>query len=536
MRPMPGTRLGNRYTLTERIAIGGMGEVWKGKDDVLGRPVAAKILKEEYLGEPSFLERFRAEARTMGSVTHPGIASVYDYGEEDQSPYLVMEFVPGEPLSALMEREGTLGVDRTLDLIAQCSTALYAAHQAGVVHRDVKPGNILVTPEGVAKLTDFGIARMADQAPLTKTGQVMGTAQYLAPEQATGKPSTPASDMYALGVIAYEALAGSRPFQGDSQIAIAMAQVNEKHPPLPESVPEPVRRLVDCLLQKRPASRPATAKALADAAAALRRGDTAAAETAVPQMSPGWEARDAVTRAFRGDEATQVQPTQAYAAGAATQRMGTNTPAYGVPATGMYQASDMYDDPDGDLAEEDEQKGRGGKIAAIVIAVLLVLGLIGTLVYFAFFAGGDPEEEPTAPETVETTPAEVEIDPDDYIGLTESSATSSLENLGLVVNVVEVEDDARAGLVTGVRAGNNGYVFQEGDQITIEVSTGPAQTEAPEPTEEPTPEPTTPPTTQPTTPPTTQPTTPSPEPTTEPAGDNGNDDDAGLGGGEGEAR
>jgi len=282
MRPTSGLTFGGRYQLSSRIAIGGMGEVWQATDLVIGRVVAIKILKDEYLGDPGFLERFRAEARHAALVNHEGIANVFDYGEEDGSAFLVMELVPGEALSAILERERVLATDRVLDIVAQTATALQAAHAAGLVHRDIKPGNLLITPEGRVKITDFGIARIADQVPLTATGQVMGTVQYLSPEQASGHPASPTTDIYSLGIVAYEALAGKRPFTGESQVAIAMAQINESPPELPVTVAEPVRNLVYSCLAKRPADRPASAAHLARAATALRRGDVAAAAAAVP--------------------------------------------------------------------------------------------------------------------------------------------------------------------------------------------------------------------------------------------------------------
>ena len=284
MRPSADITLGGRYTLTERIAIGGMGEVWKARDKVLGRTVAVKILKEEYTGDPGFLERFRAEARHTALLNHPGVANMFDYGEEDNSAYLVMELVPGEPLSSIIERDGTLPPDRILNFIAQTARALAAAHAQGLVHRDVKPGNLMITPDDRVKVTDFGIARLANQVPLTATGQVMGTAQYLAPEQATGQPATPSSDMYSLGIIGYECLVGHRPFTGESQIAIALAQVNDPPPPLPESIPAPARALIMCLLAKDPAERPKDATALASAIDAIRRRDIPAAIKAVPTL------------------------------------------------------------------------------------------------------------------------------------------------------------------------------------------------------------------------------------------------------------
>src|SRR5690606_2463531 len=179
--PIAGLTFGGRYQLTRRIAIGGMGEVWEASDLVIGRNVALKILKDEYMSDPTFLERFRAEARHAALVNHEGIASVYDYGEEEGSAYLVMEQVPGESLSTILERDKVLPTDQVLDIVAQTAAALQAAHSVGLVHRDIKPGNLLITPDRRVKITDFGIARIADQVPLTATGQVMGTVQYLSP-------------------------------------------------------------------------------------------------------------------------------------------------------------------------------------------------------------------------------------------------------------------------------------------------------------------------------------------------------------------
>src|SRR5690554_1404372 len=284
MRPTSGLTFGGRYQLSSRVAIGGMGEVWQATDLVIGRTVAIKILKDEYLGDPGFLERFRAEARHAALVNHEGIANVFDYGEEDGSAYLVMELVPGEALSTVLERERILPTDQVLDIVSQTAAALQAAHSVGLVHRDIKPGNLLITPDRRVKITDFGIARIADQVPLTATGQVMGTVQYLSPEQASGKPATPSTDIYSLGIVAYEGLAGHRPFTGESQVAIAMSQINDAPPPLANSIVEPVRNLVMSCLAKAPDERPASAAHPARAARALRRGDVVAASASVPQV------------------------------------------------------------------------------------------------------------------------------------------------------------------------------------------------------------------------------------------------------------
>lgn len=269
MKPEEGQLYGDRYRLISRIAVGGMGEVWKAHDPIILRDVAIKILKPEYLGDPGFLERFRTEAKHAARVNHEGIANVYDYGEDSGSAFLVMELVPGDSLAKILEDQKILPANEVLDIVAQTARALYAAHQEGLVHRDVKPGNLLITPDGHVKITDFGIARVADQVSLTATGQVMGTVQYLAPEQATGKSATPSTDIYSLGIVAYEALAGKRPFTGDNQMMIAMSQIRDTPPALPESLDPAVSELIMDCLAKKAAMRPATALELAQRAEKL---------------------------------------------------------------------------------------------------------------------------------------------------------------------------------------------------------------------------------------------------------------------------
>ncbi len=288
MKPDVGQRYGNRYRLQLKIAVGGMGEVWQAEDELIERPVAIKILKEEYLGDPNFIARFRSEAKSAALVEHEGIAQVYDYGEDSGSAYLVMELVPGESLSKIVEREKQLSEERVLDIVAQTARALGAAHSRGLIHRDIKPGNLLITPEGRIKITDFGIDRVGDQVPLTKTGQVMGTVQYLAPEQATGKTATPATDIYSLGVVAYEALAGKRPFTGENQMAIAMAHINEMPPALPESIDPRIQNLILSCLAKKPNQRPESAISLAIRAEALLRekANPSAAGQRKPILAP----------------------------------------------------------------------------------------------------------------------------------------------------------------------------------------------------------------------------------------------------------
>ena len=375
MRPTQGVTFGGRYELVSRLAIGGMGEVWEATDHVIGRSVAIKILKDEYMGDPGFLERFRAEARHAALVNNEGIASVFDYGEENGSAFLVMELVPGEALSTIIEREGTLSVDKTLDIVGQTASALQAAHSAGLVHRDIKPGNLLITPDGRVKITDFGIARIADQVPLTATGQVMGTVQYLAPEQASGHAASPATDIYSLGIVAYECLAGKRPFTGESQVAIAMAQINEQPPPLPATIPEPVQNLVMAMIAKKPDERPASAAAVARACQALRRGDVAAAAAAVPAVATGAIVTDAATQLLGTTDAT----TRLMPAGAATGL----TPAAAAAAPAQRKTSPWT-----------------WPLVALIVILLLVIG--GTV--FAFLQPrGDAN--PTGSGSTSPTPS-----------------------------------------------------------------------------------------------------------------------------------
>ena len=267
--------LAGRYRLTDRIAAGGMGEVWRGEDVLLNRAVAVKLLPTGRAGDESFLARFRAEARYAASLSHPGIARVYDYGESAEfgGAYLIMELVKGEPLSAILARAGRLSPDATLDIVGQSARALDAAHQAGIVHRDIKPGNLLVAAGGTTKITDFGIAtavRAAQASHLTETGMVMGTAMYVSPEQATGAPVDASSDIYSLGVVAYECLAGHVPFTASEPLAIAYAHKHAPIPALPPDVPQPVADLVYDMLAKTPAGRPVSSRVVADRADMLR--------------------------------------------------------------------------------------------------------------------------------------------------------------------------------------------------------------------------------------------------------------------------
>ena len=263
-----------RYRLEGRIAAGGMGEVWKGTDVVLGRPVAVKLLRAGYAQDPGLLARFRSEARHAASLSHPGIAQVYDYGQAEP-PYLVMELVDGPSLAQVLGG-GPLDPGRAMDVVAQAAAGLDAAHRAGLVHRDIKPGNLLLGPGGQVKITDFGISRAAGSATVTGTGELLGTPAYLAPERLAGQVATPASDLYSLGVLAWECLAGTPPFTG-APVEVALAHRNRPLPPLPAAVPADVAALVGELTAGDPLARPRGAGEVASRAGRLRDAMTSRA-------------------------------------------------------------------------------------------------------------------------------------------------------------------------------------------------------------------------------------------------------------------
>jgi serine/threonine-protein kinase len=337
-----------------------------------------------------------------------------------------MELVPGEALSTVLERDGALSADKTLDIVAQTASALQAAHAAGLVHRDIKPGNLLITPDGRVKITDFGIARIADQVPLTATGQVMGTVQYLSPEQASGHPASPATDTYSLGIVAYECLAGKRPFTGESQVAIAMAQINEQPPPLPPTVPIPVQNLVMAMIAKKPSDRPSSSATVARAAQALRRGDLNSAAIAVPAIATGGIAGD--------DDATRMLTAS-----------GDDGATRILPTTAQLPTEDA-------AAEEKKKKKRSPwtwPLIALIALLVIVLG--GAL--WAMFANQNGDADPTGSPTTTTTPPEtptptptpevtrVNVTALNLIGMDCGTATSTLTDAGFNSEITCTERD-----------------------------------------------------------------------------------------------
>ncbi|GAA2464392.1 serine/threonine-protein kinase [Winogradskya humida] len=269
-----GSLLDNRYRLDDRIATGGMGDVWRGTDVVLGRTIAVKVLRTAMLTDPEFAARFYGEARMMAAFRHPGVVEVYDYsagneGDEEQCAYLVMAFVDGDPLSARLKDQGRIGVAETMSVVAQAAEALHAAHENGTVHRDVKPGNLIVKPNGTVILVDFGVARSAAVTSVTGLNAIVGTALYMAPEQVAKGNVSPATDIYALGAVAYHCISGVPPFDGDNALQVALRHLEDDPEPLPDTLAPPaVRELISRAMAKNPADRFQSAAEFAEAALA----------------------------------------------------------------------------------------------------------------------------------------------------------------------------------------------------------------------------------------------------------------------------
>src|SRR5918997_1086555 len=399
-----------------------MGQVWRGTDVLLGGPVAVKVLRSEYTGDPTFRARFRAEAQHAAGLSHPNIACVFDYGEEtardgtgETLAYLVMELVDGEPLSSLLRREAPLDAETTLSLLRQAAFGLAEAHRAGLVHRDVKPGNLLVRNDGTVKITDFGIAWSAGSVPLTRTGQVIGTPQYLAPEVAEGHHATPASDVYALGLVGYECLTGHPAFDGDNAVTIALKQVRDDPEPLPDDLPGEVRSLIRRSLAKDPAAR------MPDGAAFVAAVEDVRAGRPVPEPAP-----------TRGVDVLAVPPAGAAASGARTA---------GPP-----------------------RPRRHGVAAVLVPVVTLVLGAAAAAGVF-MAVSGDERPGPTV-VAAQTEDARVMLAAEDYVGRQVDEAALALSALGLLVQrVEEVTGDAAPGIVTAVYPA--GAQLRPGDTVRV---------------------------------------------------------------------
>ncbi|QKW32663.1 serine/threonine protein kinase [Actinomadura sp. NAK00032] len=379
----PGLVLSDRYRLLERLAIGGMGEVWRASDAVTGLQVAVKLLRLELGSDVRARTRFESEARFAAELRHPGIARAFDFGEHGGRTFLVMELVAGEPLDEILARDGGLPLEAVLDLVVQAGRALTVAHEAGIVHRDVKPANLMVSPDGTMKITDFGIARRLAAASQTQTGMVMGTAHYISPEQAQGKELSPKADLYSLGVVAYECLTGAPPFDGATPVEVALKHVRDAPAELPSRVPYAARELVMELLAKDPLDRPPDAGRVAARALAIRASLAGARPV----------------RPAAGTSAASAASASTTASRTASGR-GRHAAPGGDPIVTQSAALSGFDaDPAADNLSRGTVQRRTTLTYASVAAVLVLVFVIvvGSLWKGLAFAGsGDDERDPPA--------------------------------------------------------------------------------------------------------------------------------------------
>ncbi len=414
-----------RYRLLDKVGDGGMAEVWRAQDTVLGRIVALKILRPQYSNDPDFVARFRREAQAAANLIHPNIVNVFDIGQAGDRHYIVMEYVDGRSLKDLIRDEGVLSVSRALDLGIQVATAVAHAHHAGIIHRDIKPQNALVTADGRVKVTDFGIARAISAASATETGVVLGTAHYLAPEQAAGKPTTPASDVYALGVVLYEMLTGRTPFDADSSVGVALKHLQEEPPPIQQlnpRIPATVAAVVKRAMAKDPAQRYQDAGALADALRAVQ----------------AW-----------GEQATAAQP--------AIPRPSARPPA---PEAGEL----------------------GFDAAGVLLGILALVAVLGLIpLWRAVYRAYVPPSPPVRSVPVTALPEARLIEVPDVIGLPQADAEDQLRAAGLVVSVLGSRQDEEIPVSHVVQSNPApGARVDPNTTVGLIISSGPSAVDLPE--------------------------------------------------------
>jgi beta-lactam-binding protein with PASTA domain len=431
------TVFNGRYVLQRPLARGGMADVFLAYDELLDRPIAVKVLFPEFASDPAFVERFRREAQAAANLNHPNIVGIYDWGQENGTYFIVMEYIEGRSLAEIIRSDGALDPERAVEITADVAAALAFAHRSGLVHRDIKPGNVLVTPAGQVKVADFGIATAANAGDpnLTKTGLVMGTATYFSPEQAQGKGVDPRSDLYSLGVVLYEMLAGEPPFKGENPVAIAYQHVQEPPPGLrARGVPinAPLEAITFKLLAKNPAHRYPTAE---DLRADLRRWREGMHRLAQPGVAAG--AAAAAAAAGVPVDATRSMP----ATGAVPpQSLPPLAPATAAPPPGRSNAA------------------RTGTFAVLIVLVLIVLAAIFLLLFTGDSGDGGPSNGGR-------------VDVVSYIDKPAAEAQAALKALGLVPVVIEEENvDKQPGIV--FRQDPVGQKVEVGSKVTLTVSKG----------------------------------------------------------------
>ncbi len=420
--------LNSRYELEQKLGEGGMARVYRGRDLRLNRPVAIKVLHSHYASDTGFLQRFHHEAQAVANLRHSNIVDVYDVGQDGDIHYIVMEYVPGSDLKALILREAPLAVDRAVAIAEAVANGLEAAHRLGMIHRDIKPQNIIVSDNGAVKITDFGIAKSKMSTAMTETGVTFGTADYISPEQARGQQATPQSDIYALGITLYEMLTGRLPFTGDNAIAVAMQHVSTEPPPprmYNARIPPQLEAIVLRALSKDPADRPASARDFARLLAnyrAVGNEDTVVRPVAPrpvpPQPQPAPQPRPITNTTMPRQTLPPPRPA------VATQRPDTS----------------------------------GGGFGGFLLGLLLLGGVLGLVYLFAigafdglFSLASGVNRPPAAATAMPETPTALvpQVPVPDLVGKTEAEARAQLQGAGLGVFVAEPRnsDVITAGMV-----------------------------------------------------------------------------------------
>ena len=438
-----GTILGGRYRLVELLGQGGMATIYRAVDTQLGRDVAVKLLRPEYLRDPDFSSRFRQEAQNAASLNHPNVVSVYDYGEDPNGPYIVMELVDGEDLATILRRNGPLPASQAARISAAVARALAAAHARGIVHRDVKPGNVLIGRDGRVKVVDFGIARAVAEAQMTLPGTTLGSVHYFSPEQARGETATNESDIYALGIVMYEMLTGVRPWEGDSAASVALARLSG---PVPDpalarpSVPPDLAAITRKALAPLPIDRFASASAMADAI----EGSRSAAAAAAGAAAAGGVAASAGVA--RSNPTVVSYPSDAYA--------------------GAEEVPSSYPPTTGRGAVVDEEENKTSPVVWIAgIAAILLLAAIGFIV-FQMLSGP-------------STPATQQVAVPDFVGKLLAQATQEAESVGLKLDVTDQTSDQPVGTILAQIPGPDTMV-DSGSTVRVTVASGVEQVPMPD--------------------------------------------------------
>lgn len=436
----PPRRFGNRYEIVREIARGGMATVYLARDLTLDRPVALKVLSPDLSGDPAFVERFRREAQAAARLSHPNVVSVYDWGQEADTPFIVMEYVEGRTLRDVLSAEGPLAPLRVAEIGEQIAAGLSFAHRHGIVHRDVKPGNVLISRSGAVKVTDFGIARAVGGGDgLTQTGSVMGTAVYFSPEQAQGLPVDARSDVYALGVVLFEMATGAPPFRGDNPVSVAYQHVRE---PLPRpsqrmpGLPADLERVIVCALAKRPEDRYPSADDLRADLLRIRRGEPVAAAEGGP-----------LTARVAEVPTDQGAPGVAGPAAPPTAVLPPAAPATALPA----------------------RRRRRGPVVAMLVALGVLIGVVAALLV-------------TQLRTT-TTPGTVTVP--DVVGQPVAVARATLEAAGLRVRVRRVPNDLQPEGTVVRQDPEAGVSASRGEVVTLVVSAGAGLVTVPDVVDEP---------------------------------------------------